>query len=295
MATLSQNITQAISDFNAIKGAIRRKGANVPDGTPTSDYSDCIDRIPVSSAYADSLKAMVERSANAHVYIPDGTTSVGINAFGGFTNLTAVTFPDSLTTLNAQAFQTTGLTSVDLNKVTYSGGQVFLNCNRLTSIDFGDNYRTFGGTGVFQNCSALTQVTLPDGFTSSGQSTFQNCQSLATVNLPATLWSIGSYCFYGCSSLVTINIPGSVTQVANNSFTSCSSLTNVTIGTGFNANNLNLSASTLYTADTIVSWLNALADRTGQTAYTLTIGAANIAKLTAEEIAIATNKNWNLA
>ena len=64
---------------------------------------------------------------------------------------------------------------------------------------------------------------------------------------------------------------------------------------GFNANDLDLSVSTLYTAETIVSWLEALADRTGQSTYTLTIGSTNIAKLTEAEIAIATNKNWTLA
>jgi hypothetical protein len=41
--------------------------------------------------------------------------------------------------------------------------------------------------------------------------------------------------------------------------------------------------------------LEALADRTGETAYTLTIGATNLNKLTAEQKAIAIGKNWNLA
>jgi hypothetical protein len=41
--------------------------------------------------------------------------------------------------------------------------------------------------------------------------------------------------------------------------------------------------------------INGLADLTGQTTQTLTIGATLMAKLTEEDIAIATNKNWNLA
>ena len=41
--------------------------------------------------------------------------------------------------------------------------------------------------------------------------------------------------------------------------------------------------------------INGLADLTGQTAQTMTIGSANIAKLTADDIAIATAKNWTLA
>lgn len=41
--------------------------------------------------------------------------------------------------------------------------------------------------------------------------------------------------------------------------------------------------------------INGLADLTGQTAQTLTLGATLSAKLTEEDIAIAVNKNWNLA
>ena len=86
-----------------------------------------------------------------------------------------------------------------------------------------------------------------------------------------------------------------ITNIGNNAFQGCSSLTDVTIKIGFNCNNLNLSASKRYTTETIVSWLEALADRTGQTAYKLTIGTTNLNKLTAEQKAIATNKNWTLA
>jgi hypothetical protein len=41
--------------------------------------------------------------------------------------------------------------------------------------------------------------------------------------------------------------------------------------------------------------INGLADLTGQTAQTLILGATLIAKLTEEDIAIATNKNWTIA
>ena len=131
--------------------------------------------------------------------------------------------------------------------------------------------------------------------TSIGGSAFQGCSSLVTINLPDSITLIGSSAFYGCSSLTTINLPGSITSIGVNAFYGCSSLTDVSIGSGFNCNGLNLSASTRYTAETIVSWLEALADRTGQTTFTLTIGSTNLAKLTAEQKAIATNKNWTLA
>ena len=47
--------------------------------------------------------------------------------------------------------------------------------------------------------------------------------------------------------------------------------------------------------NTILSIFENIADLTGSTAKTITLGSANLAKLTDEEKAIATNKNWTLA
>lgn len=49
------------------------------------------------------------------------------------------------------------------------------------------------------------------------------------------------------------------------------------------------------THDCLVNMLNSLKDRSDLTAKTLTIGSANLAKLSNAEIAIATEKNWTLA
>lgn len=43
--TLTENINQAIADFDTIKTAIIEKGVPVPDGTPTSAYGDMISEI----------------------------------------------------------------------------------------------------------------------------------------------------------------------------------------------------------------------------------------------------------
>ena len=47
--------------------------------------------------------------------------------------------------------------------------------------------------------------------------------------------------------------------------------------------------------EVMVNVFNNLADLTGQGAQTLVFGTTNLNKLTSEQIAIATNKNWNLA
>lgn len=122
---------------------------------------------------------------------------------------------------------------------------------------------------------------------------FRYVENIEFINCDFKYFSDGA--FSGCSSLTTVNLPSGVTSIGIQAFDSCRSLKDVTFGNNFNCNNLNLSASTLYTREIILQWLNALSDRTGDTAYKLTIGATNLAKLTEEDILIATNKNWTLA
>ena len=124
-----------------------------------------------------------------------------------------------------------------------------------------------------------------------------NCPALETL-LAYKVTTFGTTMVRYCISLKTVHIPNSLISIEYDTFTAYPSskvLEHVTIEPGFNCNNLNLSNSTLYSVETIVSWLEALADRTGETAYTLTMGATNLNKLTDEQKAIAIGKNWNLA
>ncbi len=94
-----------------------------------------------------------------------------------------------------------------------------------------------------------------------------------------------------------INIPNTLIYIhpSLRPFHGCSNLEIVTFEQGFNCNNMNLSDSAKFSSETIVNWLEALADRTGQDTYTMTIGTTNLEKLLPEDIAIATSKNWTLA
>lgn len=56
-------------------------------------------------------------------------------------------------------------------------------------------------------------------------------------------------------------------------------------------NNLHIS----FRKSTLIALLNGLADRTGQSTLTMDMGATNLAKLTDEEKAIATEKGWTLS
>ena len=147
---------------------------------------------------------------------------------------------------------------------------------------------------MFQNCTKLKSVSFPADLQTIGNRCFSRCENLTTVILPKGIKTLDVCAFEYCASLSKIHLPNTLSSF-NGSFLYCGNLEDVTLDNDFNCNNVNLASSTKYSHDTILSWLNALADRTGLTAYTLTIGATNLAKLTEDEKKIATDKNWNLA
>ena len=149
--------------------------------------------------------------------------------------------------------------------------------------------------GTFHFCVRLTNVVIPNTIKIISSNAFANCTSLTHINIPDSVTYIGSYAFNSCINLTHINIPDSVTDMRGYIFKGCTNLTSVILDNGFNCNGLDLSASTKYSVDTLAAMLTALADRTGQTAYTLTLGTTNLAKLSDEQKAIATDKNWTLA
>ena len=104
------------------------------------------------------------------------------------------------------------------------------------------------------------------------------------------------YMFNSCTSLTTIPQldTSNVTDMVN-MFYNCIDLKNLG---GFKNLKvpLNLSSCVLLTHESLMNVINNLYDLTanGLNEKTLSIGSTNIAKLTADEIAIATNKGWTI-
>ena len=213
------------------------------------------------------------RMYTKNIILPEGLTEIGSWAFYKCVNLESVKIP------------------YGVKKI---GDHTFSYCESLTGIDIPDSVTVIANM-AFEKCESLKNITIPDSVEDIGAYSFQSCIILTSITIPNRTTQIGMYAFLNCISLSSLVIPSSVINIKNAAFKNCQNLEFVTLGNGFNADKLDLSASTLYTRDTILQWLNALADRTGQTAYTLTIGATNLAKLTEEDILIATNKNWTLA
>lgn len=65
--TLTENVNQAIADFDGIKTAIVTKGVAVPNGTPTAQYGAKIGEIPTGGDYEDKTVALAMLSGNQEV------------------------------------------------------------------------------------------------------------------------------------------------------------------------------------------------------------------------------------
>ena len=175
----------------------------------------------------------------------------------------------------------------------------FRDCQYLETVTV-PNSVTIMWNGSFAGCANLSTVNFGTGLTTLWTNAFRGCSSLAGADLINTrLTTISPSCFYGCKALTTLSLPNSLTTVttsatSQNSYNGCTALSYVTLENDFLCN-LNLSASTQFSANAIIVMLNALGKVPKQETRTLTLGATNLAKLTDTQKQIATDKGWTLA
>ena len=126
--------------------------------------------------------------------------------------------------------------------------------------------------GSMYQQSRITDTIKPITFQSggSGSSVFLNCTRLHTIQ--------------------TLNVYSGMTF--SSWFSKCSALTNITFA-GEIGNDINFSDCPLLSKDSILNIISVLIETT--TKKTLSLGATNLAKLTDEEKAVATEKGWTLA
>ena len=178
-----------------------------------------------------------------------------------------------------------------------STSNMFYMCNTLKSLDLSDlnMSEVTDMDSMFYSCSNLTSIELDKS---------DNCKVTDMSNM-----------FYSCSNLTSIDLSNFDASEVTNIFyvlMSCRSLVNLkgfrNLGKGYtqkttnNSNyTLSLTTCTKLTYESLIGVINNLYDlnltydvANGGTLYTqsLVLGSTNKAKLTAEEIAIATNKGW---
>ena len=176
--------------------------------------------------------------------------------------------------------------ALDTGKVVNMSG-MFAYCSSLKKIPLLDTKSCKYMNEIFRECLSITEIPeLNTGNVTNMDKMFWECTSLATVPMLDASKTESIYgMFSNCSSLITL---GGLKNLG------------MGYGTAWNANHdsltLNLSDSPLLTHDSLMNVINNLYDikSKGVQPQLLWLGDTNKAKLTAEEIAIATNKGWNV-
>ena len=185
-----------------------------------------------------------------------------------------------------------------LDKIT-DVSNFFAGCYSLRDFKYSAGFNATNSiTGLFQQCTNLSgDISINAPNATSANSAFYLCKNINSITLTTAPLTIYGQIFLNATKLQSVynlNL-GETSEVQYQPFY-CSNLTNITFADGSIINNsTSFSACTKLTVNSILNILNILKDLTGSTSATLTLGAENLAKLTDEQKAIATNKNWVLA
>lgn len=126
-----------------------------------------------------SLKSIPELGSNAvkKVTIPEGVETIGYQAFCSCSNLTEITLPSTITSIESEAFEGTGITSFNYPQ-------------NITNIP----------NGAFANTN-LTEFSVPEKVTEIDDNAFYNCYDLTKISIPKSVTYIGSDVFKYCRNL----------------------------------------------------------------------------------------------
>ena len=196
------------------------------------------------SSYPDLKGALVIKQT--FNYENNDYTVTGVDAFSYCSDLTSVTFPESVKNIggilyNSHAFYyCAGLTSVTfsdgvesikgfggcagLTSLTFPDGvqkiDGFYRCSELKSVDFPESVQNIDGFG---GCTGLTSVTFPESV--QNISGFGGCTGLTSVTFPENVQRISG--FTGCTGLISVTFPKGLQQIESESFWDCPELTSV--------------------------------------------------------------------
>jgi len=181
---------------------------------------------PALISYTPGLKfELIEEGDNA------GTYSVSYGDAKGVDVVIPASYKDKpVTTIAAEAFADTGITSVSIpSSVKLISWKSFTSTS-LTSVNIPSSV-TFIGWAAFQECTSLASVTFAAGsqLQTIRNNAFNGCTGITSITIPSKVTEIDVWAFVGCTGLTNITIPSSVTYIREGAFNGCTSVTSITI------------------------------------------------------------------
>lgn len=170
------------------------------------------------------------RWAIEKVVLPESVKSIDGNAFYS-SGVRSVNLPEGLTTIGEGAFQSASLEELKLPESLQNiGRNAFRENNSLKSVDIPQNI-TIIPSYCFQNCSQLENVTLPDSLISIREYAFGGT-NLKDIEFKEGLQWINRCAFSGCQSLESITFPSTLRNIYSDAFSGCTGLKSVNFNEG---------------------------------------------------------------
>jgi len=131
-------------------------------------------------------------------------SQIAESAFEGYTNITEVTLPATITTIEKKAFRgCTALSEINTPQpLSTIEAYAFENCTALEEFSLQASISTMG-EGCFRNCSELEEVILPTSLNKLPAKAYEGCTGIETLYIDRVLLSIGSRAFAGCSGVTS--------------------------------------------------------------------------------------------
>ena len=327
MATTADYLNKLVEQKNTLADNLVTKGVTA---THDETLDTLVPKILEISSGSGISPIGEDGRPTGNVAVPEDVSTLSQYVFYIAANVQSVSLPSSLTNIKNSAFyKCTGMSSLTFqgnNDITVEGN-AFESCTNLNDIDFDNVTLNLTSSYTFRGCNALSNETIENiinhlsncgaqtfyqvssltdiSASKLGTGMFNNCLNLNHCKVLDSVTNMPMSVFCRCTKLKTLELPATIVSDTGSSMTAstssslhfcsgCAALEDVKLGQGWNMA-LNLSVSNNLTVNSMVAMFGNLKDLTNETAKTFTLGATNLAKLTDEQKAIATNKNWTLA
>ena len=181
--------------------------------------------------------------------IREETVAICDGAFSKCFSLSSIIFSHNLALIGDNAFEHTGLTSIEFPpNLLQIGDRAFCGCSALANIKFGANLKRIGNKafvacgvssvvipffvasisdGLFSGCTKLSSVKIHDNLKVIGEDAFSGCFNLTDIDIPHGLVCIGNNAFCGCSKLYSLQFHENLETIGRGAFKKCENLTHV--------------------------------------------------------------------
>ena len=232
---------EATDGWNKFNNIVEMEPAGLQDGDTFTEAD-----ITYQVISASEKTAQLKRGADVSgvVNIPSEVngftvTAIGKAAFRELRNITAVTIPNSVVTMERSVFDDcSNLISVSIpGSVTSIGVRLFTGCQKLTSVMVANDNPVYDSRN---NCNAIIETAtnklivgsiasvIPESVVTIGPRAFEDIRGMVSVVIPEGVTGIEELAFVDCSDLKEVTLPSTLASISMNAFLECPSITKVT-------------------------------------------------------------------